>query len=439
MITRVRFSGFASRVVLPWQNIQIKLVGFAVASAILLLCSAQIHAQAIAQGRLLASDAAPAASFSHSIDIDGDVAVISNSNSTNPYVFERVNGVWTEVARLPPGESTTDFNYGYVVAVSGNTIAVGAIKVSGALPRYGAVHIFEKTGGIWVKVAKLTASDPNTQLDGFGASIDLSGARLVVGDAGFNGANDSGPAQGAAYVYVKNLMGWQFETKLIASDRAPFDNCGGRVAIDADRVLVGCIGSDNGNASSNFNAGAAYVYQRNANAWLQTAKLTAAMPAGTENFSTSIALSGNRIAVGVPNANSGGLARSGAVDSFEFDGATWTRNPRLISPDLLANQNFGNGGIAFSGTSLLVGIPARVVNNQPYGSMYMFKQATSASAWASFTHFEPYDNVASQFFGAVIAASNETIMVSATAHNNGRGAAYLLFDGILFKDGFESL
>ena len=416
-----------------------KVLVFAVSSAALLFASAQADAQAIAQGRLLASDAAAAANFSHSIDIDGDVAVISNSNSTNPYVFERISGVWTEVARLAPGESTTDFNYGYVVAVSGNTIAVGAIKVSGAQPRYGAVHIFEKIGGSWGKVAKLSASDPNTQLDGFGASIDLSGSRLVVGDAGFNGPNDSAPLQGAAYVYVKNLMGWQFETKLIASDRAPFDNCGGRVAIDGDRVLVGCTGSDNGNASPNFNAGAAYVYQRNANAWLQTAKLTAAVPAGTENLSTSIALSGNRIAVGVPNANSGGLARSGAVDSFEFDGNTWTRNPRLISPNLLANQNFGNGGLAFSGNSLLVGIPAHVVNSQPFGSMFQFKQAAPASAWTQLQRFEPFDNVPSQFFGAVIAASGETIMVSATAHNSGRGAAYLLFDGILFKDGFEDL
>ena len=416
-----------------------RVLCFAVSSAMLLFASAQTHAQAIAQGRLLASDAAPAASFSHSIDIDGDVAVISNSNSTNPYVFERVNGIWTEVSRLAPGESTAGFNYGYVVAVSGSTIAVGAIKVSGAEPRYGAVHIFEKIGGSWGKVAKLTASDPNTPLDGFGGSIDLSGNRLVVGDAGFNGANDSGPGQGAAYVYVKNLMGWQFDTKLIASDRAPYDNCGGRVAIDGDRVLVGCIGSNNGNASPSFNAGAAYVYQRNANGWLQTAKLTAAVAVGTENLGSTIALSGNRIALGVPNANSGGLARSGAVESFEFDGVNWTRNPRLISPDLLANQNFGNSGLAFSGTSLLVGIPGHVVNNLAYGSMYQFKQAAFGSTWAQLSRFEPYDNVPSQFFGGVIAASGETIMVSATAHNGGRGAAYLLFDGIFLKDGFESL
>ena len=416
-----------------------KAIGIAVSCVMLLLSSAQTHAQAISQGRLLASDAAPAASFSHSIDIDGDVAVISNSNSTNPYVFERVNGVWTEAARLAPGESTAGFNYGYVVAVSGNTIAVGAIKVSGAEPRYGAVHIFEKSNGSWGKVTKLTASDPNTSLDGFGASIDLSGNRLIVGDAGFNGPNNSAPLQGAAYVYVKNLMGWQFETKLIASDRAPYDNCAGRVAIEGDRALVSCVGSDNGNVSPNFNAGAAYVYQRNANGWLQTAKLTAALAVGTENLGSSVALSGNRIALGAPNANSGSLARSGAVDSFEFDGANWARNPRLISPDLLANQNFGNSGLAFSGTSLLVGIPAHVVNGQPYGSMYQFKQAASGSAWAQLSRFEPYDNVASQFFGAVIAVSGETIMVSATAHNEGRGAAYLLFDGIFLKDGFESL
>ena len=413
-----------------------KFLLLAFSSAIVLV--GNLHAQAIAQGRLTASDAAPATSFSSGMDIDGDVAVISNSNSANPYVFERVNGVWTEVARLAPGESTANFNYGYAVAVSGNTIAVGAVKVGGQ-PLYGAVHIFEKTNGSWGKVAKLTASDPNTQQDGFGGSIDLSATRLVVGDAGFNGPNNSGPLQGAAYVYVRTAMGWQFETKLIASDRAPYDNCGGQVAIDGDRVLVGCVGSDNGNASPHFNAGAGYVYQRTANVWQQTAKLIAAVPAGTEFLSARIALSGNRIALGAPNANSGNLARSGAVDTFEFNGAIWNRNPRLISPDLLANQNFGNGGLAFSGASLLVGLPGHVVNNQPFGSMYQFKQAALASAWTQLARFEPYDNVASQYFGALIAVAGETILVSAVAHNNNQGAAYLLFDGIFLKDGFESL
>ncbi len=411
-----------------------KILCFAVSGVMLLLASAQTHAQAIAQGRLLASDAGPAVSFSHSMDIDGDVAVISNSNSTNPYVFERVNGVWTEVARLAPGESTAGLAYGYDVAVSGNTIAVGAFNPSGG--GTGVVHMFEKIAGAWSKVVKLTPAELGY---GFGANVDLSGNRLVVGDAGFNAPDGSGPLQGAAYVYVKNLNGWQLETKLIASDRAPYDNCGGHVAIEGDRILVGCVGSDNGNANPHFNAGAAYVYQRNATAWLQTAKLTAAIPDGNEFLSSNIALSGNQIALGAPNANSGNLARSGAVDTFEFDGATWVRNPRLISPNLIANQNFGNGGLAFSGTSLLVGIPGHVVNNQPYGSMYQFKQASSASAWAQLSRFEPYDNVPGQYFGAVIAVAGETIMVSATAHNGGQGAAYLLFDGIFLKDGFESL
>ena len=56
------------------------------------------------------------------------------------------------------------------------------------------------------------------------------------------------------------------------------------------------------------------MYRRDASTWLQTAKLTAAVPAVTEFLSSSIALSGDPIALGAPNANSGNLARSGAVD-----------------------------------------------------------------------------------------------------------------------------
>jgi FG-GAP repeat len=167
---------------------QTRILSFAVSSVMLFLFgSTQTHAQAIAQGRLLASDAAPQNNFSQSMDIDGDIAVVSNSTATQPYVFERVNGVWTEVARLAPGESTVDYNYGIDVAVSGNTIAVGALKTGGALPRFGVVYLFEKISGSWTKVAKLTAANANTPQDGIGGSIDLSGNRLVVGDPGFNG------------------------------------------------------------------------------------------------------------------------------------------------------------------------------------------------------------------------------------------------------------
>ena len=68
-----------------------------------LVCDLQ--AQAVAQGRILASDAAPASSFSYNMDIDGDVAVISNSSSTNPYIFVCINGQWVEVARLAPAKA----------------------------------------------------------------------------------------------------------------------------------------------------------------------------------------------------------------------------------------------------------------------------------------------------------------------------------------------
>ncbi len=181
------------------------------------------------------------------------------------------------------------------------------------------------------------------------------------------------------------------------------------------------------------------MYQRNGSVWQQTAKLIAAIPAGGEFLSRSIALSGNKIALGAPYANSGNLPNSGGVDTFEFDGTNWIRKPRIIPPNLLAEQNFGTWGLAFSGAALLVGVPQHRVNNQTYGSMFHFKPAGPANNWTYFQRSEAYDNVAGQYFGESIEVSGETIMVSARAHNSNRGAAYLLFDGIFLKDGFESL
>ncbi len=71
--------------------------------------------------------------------------------------------------------------------------------------------------------------------------------------------------------------------------------------------------------------------------------------------------------------------------------------------------------------------------------MSHFRPAGPANTWTYFQRSEAYDNVPGQYFGESIEVSGETIMVSARAHNSNRGAAYLLFDGILLKDGFESL
>ena len=115
--------------------------------------------------------------------------------------------------------------------------------------------------------ARLTAFD-GADKDLFGASVAMSGDTVVVG--AFN-ADGGGSNRGAAYIYARNQGGtdnWGLVKKLTSSDIADDDWFGGAVAIDGDTVVVGASGED----GAGLDRGAAYVFARNqggANNWGQ--------------------------------------------------------------------------------------------------------------------------------------------------------------------------
>ena len=128
---------------------------------------------------------------------------------------------------------------GYSVAISGNTVVVGAAGGH-------AAYVFTESGSGWAnmtQVAKLTASDGNAYAGGqFGASVAISGNTIVVGAPG--------QGEGAAYVFSEPASGWTNMTQtaeLTASDGAlnpPTGigaNFGDAVAISGNTVVVGAI------------------------------------------------------------------------------------------------------------------------------------------------------------------------------------------------------
>ena len=64
------------------------------------------------------------------------------------------------------------------------------------------------------------------------------------------------------------------EFKLTASDAAPGDYFGRRIALSGDTALVGASRDDD----VPFNSGSAYVFVRSGTSWTQQAKLTAEPP-----------------------------------------------------------------------------------------------------------------------------------------------------------------
>ena len=90
------------------------------------------------------------------------------------------------------------------------------------------------------ELAKLIASD-GAQNDRFAGAVAVSGNVALIGSGGSDGlVGDTG----SAYIYRFNGSEWTEQTKLTASDGAPYDNFGGAVAVNGDIAVVGATGDD---------------------------------------------------------------------------------------------------------------------------------------------------------------------------------------------------
>src|SRR4029077_17152313 len=97
---------------------------------------------------------------------------------------------------------------------------------------------------------------------------------------------------GAAYVFVRDGMGWTQQVYLKASNTDAQDEFGVRVTISGDTVVVGALGESskatgiNGDQTDNsaLRAGAAYVFVRDGTTWTQQAYLKASNTDAQDEF-----------------------------------------------------------------------------------------------------------------------------------------------------------
>jgi hypothetical protein len=111
----------------------------------------------------------------------------ANTDQGSAYVFVKPPGGWgnmTETAKLTASDGADSDQFGASVAISGDTVVVGAVGDDiGANTDQGSAYVFVKPAGGWTNMtetAKLTASD-GAYGDRFGFSVAISGDTVVVG------------------------------------------------------------------------------------------------------------------------------------------------------------------------------------------------------------------------------------------------------------------
>jgi hypothetical protein len=313
---------------------------------------------------------------------------------------------------LPADGAPADF-FGESVAVSGDTMVVGA-PASASLVKSGSAYVFVRTGGVWIQQAKLVANDAGAS-QVFGSSVTIQGNIVVVGAPGDEGRI------GAAYVFIRIGGIWTQHAKLTASDGLPGDNLGWSVAISGTRVAVGAPYTPDRGVFS----GSVYIFEIGALGWAQIIKLTAFDGAAIDHFGTSVALEGETLVVGAPDANAP-ASNSGAAYVLVHTGLLWFPS-KLTATDAEADGRFGQS-VAISGNTVVIGAPSggMVPHN---GRAYVVDRSTGPWIQSGLT---PTDGAPGDNFGCRVAVSGDTVLIGAILDNsraNHAGCAHLFVRG----------
>ncbi len=316
---------------------------------------------------------------------------------------------------------------GFSLALDGPVAVVGAQTALIGNDRPGAAFVFEfdPGSGQWLETATLSADD-GADLELFGTSVALSGDTLVVGAPG--AMIDLNVDQGAAYVFVRNNSGlWAQQAKLVADDGAAGDAFGVSVTVDGDFALMG---TELATVSGNFGQGAAYAYRRNpaSGNWAQEDKLIAPDGVAQDRFGFSLDVSGGIAAVSAYNAEGPMQTQTqGAVYVFErAPGGQWNFHSKLFAFDGTASDNLGFGfpGVAIDGAIILVGA-AEHMNLR--GAAYTFARDPLSGVWLPQDKLIATDGEQADQFGQSVALSGGTALIGApfaAAPEFRQGAAY---------------
>jgi hypothetical protein len=309
---------------------------------------------------------------------------------------------------------------GSAIAADGDRMIVGAHIDDTLVANAGAAHVYDRSGGAWTKSATLLAGD-GASLDAFGFSVGISGDRAVAGAYGHDGLFTGA---GAAYVFERQGGAWVETQKLLPADGAANDYFGHSVAIHGNRIAVAAPRHD----LPLTGAGAVYVFEHDGTSWTQTAKITVSDPQGNHQIGwgpQALALEGDRLVIGATDDGQFALAKAGAVYVFDHDGTSWVETAKLVASVRLYQAHLGNA-VALEGDRIVAGSWARDVLAASSGAAHVFEW--DGAAWSETAMLYASDGGISDWLGWSVALRGRVVIAGAYLADTqvaGSGAAYV--------------
>ena len=244
--------------------------------------------------------------------------------------------------------------------------------------------------------------------------------------------NNSAPASGAAYIFIRNATGnWSQQNFLKASNIGTRDNFGHAVSISGDGFTV-AIGAANeasnavtinGDQNNNeeFAAGAVYVFVSNGGDWQQQAYIKAPVPVRQFGERLDISDDGNTLIASSSVRNAGRT-----VWVFVRENNRWSLQTQL-PPPLFDNIGFGGSSISISGDGQTIAVGADRENSDAIGvngnqdnqlalrsgAVYIYDR--NGTTWEQQAYIKASNTDSGDGFGSVVSLSRDGLRLAVGA------------------------
>ena len=161
------------------------------------------------QGKLTASDGKGGDYFGYAASVSGDTALVGaytsdpkGGSSGSAYIFTRSGTAWSQQAKLTAKDGAHSDSFGWSVSVSDTTALVGAYEDDDRGKNSGSAYLFSRSGTKWTEQTKFTAGD-GVASDNFGWAVAVDGDTSMVGSLNHDyAASDSG----AVYFFKGSIV-----------------------------------------------------------------------------------------------------------------------------------------------------------------------------------------------------------------------------------------